>query len=406
MTGVDPAGSRLRRGETWALIALLAAQLAIGTTAVLGVPFGLPYDEPAHWSNVAFFAQHRSLPVLGDPGVLYEAQQTPLYYAASAVISGVVGEGPAALVAVRFFGLLGGVTTTALVFFVLRRVVPRDGVVVFTAAAFVGVNPMLIVMSTSVQNDSWALAAGCGAVLAALATQRWNGWAAGALIGGVASAAILVKMSMAPLVFAVVLWLLLRRRVAAAVACAGVLVLATGWWFVRNLTLYGDLTGQAGVQDAGFTFGEGGLGLDVLARSALTYLTIPTEYLRNSIVAPWWIDVAAVLIGVVIAVGAVMLTVRRGRALQSDALLLVTLVAVASLAAWLIQVTFGWQVAFRTAYGVIPLVALAYGGSTLLARARRPRLVLAGGVIALLVLLCVWTGLAIAFASAPRMLEP
>lgn len=394
----------LARSEVVALVALVLTALICGAAAAVIVPPGLPYDEPAHWSNVLFYARERALPVLGEEGVLYQAQQAPLYYAVAALIMSVVGEGGEGLLAVRLLGALGGAVVVGVTFFLLRAAVPRDRLVVATGTAFVALNPMLTVMAASVQNDSWALAAGFGAVLAAVVSRPWNSWAAGVAIGALSAAAILVKVSMAPLVVGIVAWLLLHRRVRTAVVATVVVAASTAWWFVRNLLLYGDATGQAGVEAAGFEFGTGGLSVDALARSVLTYLSVPTEYLRNTLVSPWWADVVLLVTAAAIAAGGVML-LRRAREIGDRApLQLVLIVGAASVTAWLLQVNLGWQVAFRTAYGVIPLVALAYGGTTLLARRPLGRIAVACVACGLLLVLGAWVATALVITSPPAML--
>ena len=58
----------------------------IGVWLAARVPPGLPYDEPAHWSTVLYYAREHRLPVLGDPGVAYEAQMGPVYYALAGLL--------------------------------------------------------------------------------------------------------------------------------------------------------------------------------------------------------------------------------------------------------------------------------------------------------------------------------
>jgi hypothetical protein len=59
------------------LLAVLS--LALGIAYAWIVRPGLPYDEPSDWSTVLYYADHRQMPVLGDPGVTYEAQMGPLH---------------------------------------------------------------------------------------------------------------------------------------------------------------------------------------------------------------------------------------------------------------------------------------------------------------------------------------
>src|ERR1700733_12491363 len=65
-------------------VAVSLLTLLVGAVYVWVVSPGLPYDEPSHWSTVLFYADHWSLPVLGHPGVTYEAQMGPVAYALDA----------------------------------------------------------------------------------------------------------------------------------------------------------------------------------------------------------------------------------------------------------------------------------------------------------------------------------
>jgi D-alanyl-D-alanine carboxypeptidase (penicillin-binding protein 5/6) len=111
-----------------------------------------------------------------------------------------------------------------------------------------------------------------------------------------------------------------------------------------------------------------------------------------------------VVLGLAVGVGAVLLAVRVRRDCAPGSLVLLVTVGAVAVAAWLVQVTFGWHVAFRTAYGVLPLVALAFGCATQVVRSRR-----GGAVIAVVLgmLLLVVAGWVAGSASAePAHLTP
>jgi D-alanyl-D-alanine carboxypeptidase (penicillin-binding protein 5/6) len=384
---------------------LAIATAAIGTAATVLVPRGLPYDEPAHWANVLFYAGRGELPVLGEPGVQYEAQQTPLYYIVGAIIVRLLHGTDAAFLALRLFGVVGMVALTVLTAAILRSAIPRPSIVALTGTAFIGLNPMLIVMSASVQNDTWSLVAGLGALLMAMAENARHPLWRGIAIGLLGATAILVKISIAPLVIAIVIVLLCRSRFVEASASISVILVGCGWWVVRNLMLYGDLTGQAGVDAAGFHFGRGGLGAVALAREMLTYLTLPTEYLRNTISSPLWLDVIVLIIASVMVVGFVMLGTRTRVLLRPGPTWIVVIVGLASIGAWFAQVMFGWQVAFRTAYGALPLVALGFGAATLVARGRRGRWALGAVFVGLVIVTTAWTAVALLLGEPHAMLS-
>ena len=350
-----------------ATVVLMACAGAFGVLAALTVTMGLPYDEPSHWSNVLFILEHGRLPVLGEPGVTYEGQQTPLYYLSVAGLARLVGE---SLFAVRLLGVLGLIALTGLTSVIVASTARRGTIVIVAATAFIAFNPMLIVMSASVQNDTWALVWGFVAIAVSLNPVRGPRWLTGLAVGIAATLAILTKVSMAPLLIALVIAYVLRRRLIEPIVAVAVVGAGTSWWFVRNLILYDDLTGQSAVELTGAVFENVPAGPVELMQRILTYLTLPTEYLRNTIAAPAWVDATALYVGVVLLVGLVLLAVREWRGLERWGLLVVCVVAAVSFAAWIIQSQLGWPVAFRTAYAALPLCALAAGTATRVFRAR------------------------------------
>ena len=398
-------GGRGAAPVTAGTVALCVATAVLGAIAAFAVPAGLPYDEPAHWSNTLYLAEHHALPVVGAPGVGYEGQQAPAYYVVAALLVSLLGSGPAGFFAVRLFGVLGAVLMTWLVARLLQRALPRRPAAVVAGTAFIALNPMLIVMSASVQNDTWSLVAGFAALGVALDVRRERPWPRGALIGLLSALAIMAKITTAPLVVALLVVLLVRRRWREVLLSAAVLAAGCGWWVLRNLALYGDLTGQAGVDAAGYRFAAGATTPFALAREALTYLTLPDEYLRNVFSAPSWVDALAVLAGVVLLAGAIALPLVGRRSLRILPAALIAVAGAVSVAAWLAQVSLGWHVAFRTAYGALPLAALAFGSATLWLRARRAPGILCGLLVLLLLALCGWTGVQIAGAADRVMLQ-
>ena len=374
----------------------------LGTIAAIVVAPGLPYDEPSHWANVLFVAENRSLPVLGDADVTYEGQQAPLYYVAAAVVASVFGEG--GFLAVRLLGVVGHVLLTGLTAVILQSIVRERALVAIAGTAFVALNPMLIVMSASVQNDTWALVWGFAAVAFSIRRVGGQRWVQGVIVGVLSSFAILTKVSLAPLLLGIVLAYVLRRRFVEALSAVAVTAVLTSWWFVRNFLLYGDLTGQSAVARTGAIFENAATTPLALLRAVLTYLTLPTEYLRNTIAAPEWVDLSALLIGVALATGTLLVVIRERRRYVGWGLLVVGAAAIVSLAAWLLQVVFGWPVAFRTAYGALPFLALAMGTTTQLLRARWTQISIFAVVCGLQLAMGVWVTISLLGLDQPSML--
>jgi 4-amino-4-deoxy-L-arabinose transferase-like glycosyltransferase len=121
------------------------------------------------------------------------------------------------------------------------------------AAMLTAFNPMFLFISASVNNDNLAAALAAGTVVALLgALQRGQTVRDGLLLGVLLGLGALTKLSVLALVpvTAVALtydaW---RRRawrtwLISGVLILGCVVLIAGWWYWRNWTLYGDLTGS------------------------------------------------------------------------------------------------------------------------------------------------------------------
>jgi hypothetical protein len=374
-------------------VAVSLLTLLVGAVYVWVVSPGLPYDEPSHWSTVLFYADHWSLPVLGHPGVTYEAQMGPVAYVVDAiVVRSARTVGLSVDTAFRLVRLLGVVELAGAVLLVaaLTKRLIRSSWAGIAAVAVFAVNPMLLAMSASVQNDTLALLLGLLALqltYVLLGDQPAIGWAA--VVGVVAGLAVLTKLTAWAVVVAIPAWLLWRHRRSALRASTAFLasVLAvTGWWFVRNVRLYGDPTAAAGVHKLGLSFvpyhihGLGGVGR--IVEEVVTYLWIPTEYVRNTVHAPAVLKAA--LLAVTVAV--VLVGIRDRRRLPGAASLVFGCGLIA-FTSWLVLYLAVQAVPPRLAYLALPmwtaLVAVA------VARVR-PRVGIVG-VVAALVVLNAWT---------------
>ena len=269
---------------TWP--ALVAIGLA-GAAYVVFMPPGLPYDEPAHWLNVLWWLDHWAMPTIGDPGTSYEAQMGPVAYVVYAVFVGPIVRCGAMRLPLRgassrccptchVGARRGGGGSTALK--------PHVGIGTLVVLA-VGLNPMLLAVSTSVQNDTLSLLLGAIALLVAMEPARRPN-ASVVLAGVLLGLAILTKVTVWPIAIGLAAVFLVRRRLVHLAILALVSIAVSGWWFVRNLVLYGDLTGRAGVEAAGYEFPPLDASPLSLAQHAVTYLWLPTEYVRNVIVSP------------------------------------------------------------------------------------------------------------------------
>ena len=344
----------------------MVASVVLGAAFVALVPAGLPYDEPAHWANVEFYLEQHRMPELGEVGASYEAQMGPVAYLLYALVAApfhLFGLEVAGFYASRALGIVLLLALATGLAVVAQRVLrPHRGIALLVVAA-AGLNPMLLAVATSIQNDVLALLLGTAALVCCLDAGR--GRVAGSarravLVGVLLALALLTKVTAWPFVVAIGLVLLWRRRWRDLAITAGVTAALSSWWFVRNLLLYGDLTARAGVEAAGFEFPPlGDASAVALVKSAATYLWLPTEYVRNAIAAPWAIDLIVIVLCVILACGAVTMARRLTR--PRVMAVTVTGIAVAAVAAWAIVALASQAVAFRTAYASLLLVYTALG---------------------------------------------
>ena len=272
----------------------------IGLVYIYGAPNFEASDTVQHIGMIKFIAETGTLPVQsGDHDELYgqEASQPPLYYLIMAalwkafdtsdfderylpspftVIGDPSGYGnrnlviykqpyppdlsgaSLALYAIRLLSLGMGAATVWAVMKSARVLMPGEAGIALLAGALTAFNPQFIFISASVSNDTLVN------ILAALITWRLlvmlrDGFDSRrslvlALLIALASLAKLSGLVLGAVVGLVALWMLVRRRDRRGfVVMAGALLVCwlfiAGWWYARNLTLYGELFGTSTMLD-------------------------------------------------------------------------------------------------------------------------------------------------------------
>lgn len=264
------------------VIGALVLCASLGSLWALSVPLFAPADESAHADYGLQVADGR-IPTMGAriepelgalgqrPIVQYVANHPPLYYAISGPIErlGVdTGHPRAALLGVRLLGvglaMACVVGVAALASIICRN--GRGGVrtqVVVTAAALTASVPSFVVASASIQNDGVTILLSIlTLVLIAIAVRRGVGLQVTSALAVVSALGMLSRLSYLPFVLTAAGALLLlacfpglRARVptgrsvtkglVAAAAVLAVTCLGAGWFYLRNLRLYGDLTASS-----------------------------------------------------------------------------------------------------------------------------------------------------------------
>jgi hypothetical protein len=297
LRGVDHVNRRLERAL---ITAIVAAFVLLGFTYSVVTPIFEASDEKWHYPMVKYIADNWSLPVQ-QPGVdtpwRQEGSQAPLYYALSAaatfwidtsdmdvvrhlnphVDAGATPDGNVNLVVhnpalerfpwrgtalavhiIRFLSVLMGAAAVTLTYLIAREVLPSQPTTALGAAAIHAFTPMVVFISASVNNDNLAvLLASLGLWLLIQISNLKSQitirslTARYLLLGLVLGLAALTKsqtLALALITALIISVRAVRRRswkecLVGGLATALPLLLIAGWWYWRNLQLYGDLTG-------------------------------------------------------------------------------------------------------------------------------------------------------------------
>jgi hypothetical protein len=258
------------------LVGVLVVYAAIGTTMILMLPKYAPADEPRHVAYSLLLAQG-TLPKMSDP-LPYAALQTgklnsgnavaaanhpPLFYLLTAPTlshASKLGKMDLGVRQTRFFMLALGAACIVYVFRILRRLVPdKPGLAVITSAMFATL-PVFVNTCSIVYNDSLGILTTLGSFHAALVVWQSGPSRARLVVTGVwVSLAMFTRISglfmVAPSLLLTALGVLThgegslgRRFVRATLVGLGLvtaMALVSGWFYLRNIRLYGDISGAS-----------------------------------------------------------------------------------------------------------------------------------------------------------------
>ncbi|RLC98366.1 MAG: hypothetical protein DRI77_05175 [Chloroflexi bacterium] len=283
------------------LIIILLLFVACGAIYSVVVPPFEASDEKWHYPMVKYMADNGALPVQ-EPGVetawRQEGSQPPLYYFVAALATcwidtsdmgavrhlnphvdpGATPDGNVNLVVhdpaletfpwrgtvlavhlIRFLSVLMGAAAVYLTYLIARELLPDRPALALGAAAIHALTPMYIFISASVNNDALVVPL-CSLALLMLIKLASGKYASGqvgkfasrcVVLGVVLGLAALTKTSSLPLTVLTALVVVaraLRRRSWREFIVGGLATLLpflsiAGWWFWRNLQLYGDIFG-------------------------------------------------------------------------------------------------------------------------------------------------------------------
>jgi hypothetical protein len=281
---------------------IAAASVVLGLIYAVWIQIGLPGDEPAHFKNVVFYQEHLTMPVLGAPGVDYEGQMGPVYYALAGIVYGLFK--PLGVKAAYFAVRLSGIPLIPLAVLVSYRVArlarPDSDHFAIATACFMGLNPSLLSIGASVQNDYLSILIATFAMLICYHGLQDDSRlpAKGALIGLLVSLGILTKATVVFLVAAIPIYAFLRFRFKSwtfAATFLSVVFVLTAWFFIRNYLLYGDFSAQAALTK--FHYSNNPPPTDLTKFKNLihwlwvmeSYYWLPIQYYRDTFHVPMWL---------------------------------------------------------------------------------------------------------------------
>jgi|GEM_PF-357805 len=183
-------------------------------------------------------------------------------------VDGVPLEGtPLAVYVIRVFGIAMGMVTIWAVWQCGELIAPHRPVVGLLAATMTAFNPMFLFISASVNNDTMVIMLNSVVILLTLQTLR-EGFDTRrslllAVLLGLATLTKLSALVLVPVIAIAGLWVARRdKNWQGVLILGGAMLIAwatiAGWWYYRNITLYGELFGTntmaavAGVREGEF----------------------------------------------------------------------------------------------------------------------------------------------------------
>jgi len=229
--------------------------------------WGAVPDEPLHYSHIKFVGEFWRLPYITDPrnfgGNLADycftadpvgtSQHGPLYYWSAAPLFWITKSlsVEAQLYVLRFWSLLWGAAMLVLLFLTLRRIFRDSSALIGPLLLCATLLPHRLLMSSVVYNDiTCATMLTLAFFLLSKATEddaKWQAWLwAGVGLGLAALTKRVALVALPAFLFAIFLQNRRSPYGKAALlqnlaACFGAFTLVAGWWFLRDISLYGEL---------------------------------------------------------------------------------------------------------------------------------------------------------------------
>lgn len=259
------------------LVAVIVVYLLVGGLYAVNTPPWQAPDEPAHYNYIAHISQIGCCPNMepGDwdsavleelkaeqfpddadlSGIEYEDHQPPFYYLIGSFVYS-VGNGN--LIYLRFFSLLLNAAALVFTFLIVRRFFPTYPLAPLCATLFFGFIPQNLAISSSVNNDSMAnliVAALLWVIQSFLRSEQGDGsmnklphHGFSVMMGILLGLGLISKISTYSLLAVILLTLVLHSRkygsgflwiVKEMVFISVIALVIGGWWWYRNIVVYG-----------------------------------------------------------------------------------------------------------------------------------------------------------------------
>ncbi len=369
--------------------AVVVAFAGVAVAYALLVPPLQNADEMYHLHYAQLIANHAQLP----GGHMTEKQQPPLYYLMGALILKAGGS----LTALRLMSVALGAATVAIVMAVARELVPGHPGIALSAGVITASLPITVAVSASFSDDVLAWTSGAGLMWCAIRVLRSDAPSPRLLIacGVVAGIGLLSKETdwilVAALAVAIGLRLSRPVRVAGVAYAAAPAVAIAGWWFVRNLVLFHNLTPPLQPLTSTHPYLRSVGELEAFVSGAVRSIFGPERADGGPLVQSFPVQI---LIGVLFAIAVIVLVVAAWQAIRRwpsfdrpsrQCAVLLTAVCVLLFGEWVLNsVLFDLQPQARYLFVAIaaPATGAAWAGDIAARRlAVRARLLLAGAAI-------------------------
>jgi 4-amino-4-deoxy-L-arabinose transferase-like glycosyltransferase len=251
---MEPGGVRnmgKSRANLCALAMALAVYLFLGTLYAAYTPLWMPYDEPFHFKYVETLKHERRLPVMSEN---YEAYQPPLYYLYLVPFRLAGDNYHAVAVTLRLATLALSALVIVGMFYSILEMDVAGAWGAFAACGMMSLVPMVLSDFASINNEVAVSVFGAFVFLLFLrGLARGPSLALDAAIGVLTGLALLSKPTGLFLIPTFFVYVFLtpgggaRRSVLRISVFSAALFAVCGFWYVRNIAIYGDLIGHSAI---------------------------------------------------------------------------------------------------------------------------------------------------------------